>query len=86
MLRLWLMSLVTIFLAVGMVSCGDKDNESENNNSPNPPNPTSKPILTSQPSDVRKTLEYAPAAIDNPLKGLVPYQGDKRLKIGRAHV
>ena len=81
MFRLWLMSLVTIFLAVGMVSCGDKDDESENNNLPTPPSstsPTSKPIPTSQPSDVRKTLEYAPAAIDNPLKGLVPYQGDNR--------
>ncbi|MCY7368548.1 MAG: DUF4832 domain-containing protein [Chamaesiphon sp.] len=74
--------MVTIFLVAGMVSCGDKDNESDNNN--NPPNPTSstiptsKPISTNQPSDVRKTLEYAPAAVDNPLKGLVPYQGDNR--------
>jgi hypothetical protein len=72
MLRLWLMSLVTIFMAAGMVSCGDKDNESENNNPPNPTSPTS------QSQDVRTTLEYAPAPVDNPLKGLVPYQGDKR--------
>jgi hypothetical protein len=84
MLRLWLMSLVTIFLAVGMVGCGDRDNESENNNSPNPTSstsptkPTSKPSSTSQPNDARQTLAYAPAPVDNPLKGLVPYQGDNR--------
>jgi hypothetical protein len=86
MLRLWLKSLLMIFLVVGMVGCGDKDseNESENNNPPTLPSPTSKPNSTSQPSptsqpnDVRKTLEYAPAAVDNPLKGLVPYQGDNR--------
>lgn len=29
-------------------------------------------------SDPRRTLEYAPAPADNPLKGLVPYQGDLR--------
>jgi hypothetical protein len=87
MLRLWLMSLVTIFLAVGMVGCGDQDSESENNNLPNPTSPTqptqptqpkSKPSSTNQPNNARTTLEYAPAAIDNPLKGLLPYQGDKR--------
>ena len=27
---------------------------------------------------VRQLLEYAPAPVDNPLKGLVPYAGDKR--------
>ena len=26
----------------------------------------------------RRTLEYAPAPVDNPLKGLVPYAGDVR--------
>jgi Domain of unknown function (DUF4832) len=92
MLRLWLKSLLVVFLAVGMVGCGDKDgeSESENNNPPNSPSstnqpsPTSKPSSTSQPSptnqanNLRKTLEYAPAAVDNPLKGLLPYQGDKR--------
>lgn len=83
MLRLWLMSLVAV-LAVGMVGCGDPDSESENSNSlPNPTSstsPTSKPVVPSQPGDVRQTLAYAPAAIDNPLKGLVPYQGDNRSK------
>lgn len=29
---------------------------------------------------VRRTLEYAPAPVDNPLKGLVPYAGDVRDK------
>lgn len=29
-------------------------------------------------SGAPRTLEYAPAPVDNPLKGLVPYQGDKR--------
>jgi Domain of unknown function (DUF4832) len=87
MLRLWLMSVLTIFLASGMVSCGDKDSESEsdNNNPTNPTtqtkptsqtNPTNPASPPSQTNDVRKTLEYAPAAVDNPLKGLVPYQGD----------
>jgi len=28
--------------------------------------------------DARRLLEYAPAPVDNPLKGLVPYQGDVR--------
>lgn len=28
--------------------------------------------------EVRRALEYAPAPVDNPLKGLVPYRGDKR--------
>lgn len=28
--------------------------------------------------ETRRPLQYAPAAVDNPLKGLVPYQGDKR--------
>jgi Domain of unknown function (DUF4832) len=81
MLRLWLKSLLMIVLVSGMVGCGDKDNESEsdNNNPPTSPSPTSKSNSTSQPNDVRKTLEYAPAAVDNPLKGLVPYQGDKKL-------
>jgi Domain of unknown function (DUF4832) len=62
MVRLWLMSLLTILLATGIVSCGDDENSVETNNS----------------NDVKQTLEYAPAAVDNPLKGLVPYQGDKR--------
>ena len=31
-------------------------------------------------SDADEPLEYVPAAIDNPLKGLVPYSGDKREK------
>jgi Domain of unknown function (DUF4832) len=80
MLRLWLKSLSIVFLAVAVVGCGDKDSESESdtNNSPNLPSQTSKPRSTTQPSNVRKTLEYAPAAVDNPLKGLLPYQGDKR--------
>ena len=26
----------------------------------------------------RRTLEYAPAPVDNPLKGLVPYAGERR--------
>ena len=30
--------------------------------------------------DSRKTLEYAPAPVDNPLKGLVPYRADVRDK------
>ena len=51
MLKLWLVSLVSIFLVTGAGSC--KDN-------------------------LRQTLEYAPAPVDNPLKGLVPYQGEKR--------
>lgn len=75
MLRLWLMSVLTIFLAAGIVSCGDRDSESDNNNNSNPPNPNSS---ASQTSDVRTILEYAPAPVDNPLKGLVPYQGDVR--------
>jgi hypothetical protein len=29
-------------------------------------------------ADVRRTLDYAPAPVDNPLKGLVPYAGDVR--------
>lgn len=29
-------------------------------------------------SSEKTTLKYAPAAVDNPLKGLVPYAGDKR--------
>lgn len=29
-------------------------------------------------ADSRRLLEYAPAPVDNPLKGLVPYQGDVR--------
>jgi hypothetical protein len=66
MLRLWLMSLLTIFLVVGTVSCGDKDRDRSVNNG-------NRNSLRN-----RKTLEYAPAAVDNPLKGLVPYQGDKR--------
>jgi hypothetical protein len=56
MVRLWLMSMFTILLTAGTISCGDHRNNSGS----------------------RKTLEYAPAAVDNPLKGLVPYQGDKR--------
>ena len=32
------------------------------------------PIVADEP------LEYVPAAIDNPLKGLVPYSGDRRDK------
>ena len=28
--------------------------------------------------DSRLSLDYAPAPVDNPLKGLVPYQGDVR--------
>jgi Domain of unknown function (DUF4832) len=31
-----------------------------------------------QHSGISTKLEYAPAPVDNPLKGLVPYQGDKR--------
>lgn len=29
-------------------------------------------------AETRRSLEYAPAPADNPLKGLVPYRGDKR--------
>ncbi|GAB4135726.1 hypothetical protein [Thermopirellula anaerolimosa] len=29
-------------------------------------------------ADTRRALEYAPAPVDNPLKGLVPYRGDVR--------
>jgi Domain of unknown function (DUF4832) len=67
MLRLWLMSLLTIFMAAGTVSCGDTESSVDHGANHNP-----------QTSATRKTLEYAPAPIDNPLKGLVPYQGDKR--------
>lgn len=28
--------------------------------------------------EARRTLQYAPAPVDNPLKGLAPYRGDKR--------
>jgi Domain of unknown function (DUF4832) len=70
MLRLWLMSLLTIFMAAGIVSCGDNEHVDQgvhHNVDRHPQN-----------SANRKTLEYAPAAVDNPLKGLVPYQGDKQ--------
>lgn len=33
------------------------------------------PVLA---NESRRLLEYTPAPVDNPLKGLVPYQGDKR--------
>ncbi len=77
---LWLKSLSIVFLAVVMVGCADRDSESKSdtNNSPNLSSQTSKPSSTRQVNNVRKTLEYAPAAVDNPLKGLMPYQGDKR--------
>jgi hypothetical protein len=34
----------------------------------------SLPAIASEP--IQRTLEYAPAPVDNPLKGLVPYAGD----------
>ncbi len=34
--------------------------------------------IRAEAAEVRRTLQYAPAPVDNPLKGLVPYQGDKR--------
>ena len=76
MLRLWLKGLSIVVLAVAMVGCEKKDSQSGNNPPPNSPSPTSKPS-TNSANRVRTTLEYAPAAIDNPLKGLLPYQGDK---------
>ncbi len=83
MLRLWLMSLLTIFIAAGMVSCGDNENSVDNgvtNNVDQGVKDRDRPIDHGVKSSGhnKKTLEYAPAAIDNPLKGLVPYQGDKR--------
>lgn len=34
--------------------------------------------LRTNAAETRRHLQYAPAPVDNPLKGLVPYQGDKR--------
>jgi hypothetical protein len=35
-------------------------------------------VTASRADDARRPLAYAPAPVDNPLKGLVPYQGDVR--------
>lgn len=35
-------------------------------------------VSTTPAEDARRPLVYAPAPVDNPLKGLVPYQGDVR--------
>ncbi len=76
MLRLWRMSLLTIFLAAGMVSCGDPENSVDHGVDRQVKDRTDRHVKSS--GGTRKTLEYTPAAVDNPLKGLVPYQGDKR--------
>lgn len=37
-------------------------------------------VVQATAGELRQRLEYAPAAVDNPLKGLVPYQGNVRGK------